>query len=173
MLYYTRFKKYFVLLILHLIFFLSYAQSVDLTFKDGSSRTLNLIDCKKISFQGNELNLQLMNSNDASNISVVDQLKFKDSGILGVKNEGHEFSEIGQILILPNPCTSEFTFHIPLCNLEFAEIELNDLKGQKVSCDIRQLDGQFKCDVSSLSIGVYILKFHSVGEIITQKFLKL
>ena len=173
MLYYTRFKKYFVLLILHLIFFLSYAQSVDLTFKDGSSRTLNLIDCKKISFKGNELNLQLMNSNDASNISVVDQLKFKDSGILGVKNEGHEFSEIGQILILPNPCTSEFTFHIPLCNLEFAEIELNDLKGQKVNCEILKLDGQFKCDVSSLSIGVYILKFHSVGEIITQKFLKL
>ena len=173
MLYYTRSKKYFVLLILHLIFFLSYAQSVDLTFKYGSSRTLNLIDCKKISFQGNELNLQFMNSNDASNISVVDQLKFNDSGILGIKNEGHEFSGIGQILILPNPCTSEFTFNIPLCNLEFTEIELNDLKGQKVNCEILQLDGQFKCDVSSLSIGVYILKFHSVGEIITQKFLKL
>ena len=114
-----------------------------------------------------------MNSNDASNISVVDQLKFNDSGILGIKNEGHEFSGIGQILILPNPCTSEFTFNIPLCNLEFTEIELNDLKGQKVNCEILQLDGQFKCDVSSLSIGVYILKFHSVGEIITQKFLKL
>ncbi len=154
-----------------------FTQSVNLHFEGGSLNSYNLSDCRKITFQGNQLQLEFLNtSTNESSLRIVEYLDFKESNFTNLKNENKN-NLISDLKVYPNPTTVEFiNIELPF-QKEVYMIKILNSCGVVINefnySNLKLLKNKFEINVSNIDSGLYFLKIQTTSNNYTTNFIKL
>jgi hypothetical protein len=127
----NRSKTWILLVISMIVSTMSFAQSIQFNYTDGTNTSYNLEDVRKITFDNDVMNLHLLDGSIYSwNVSTIGYYQYDESSLniqewLNNKNEW-------ELTLFPNPTSSVLNVSFNLPESDEVSIELYDMKGKLI-----------------------------------------
>ena len=170
-------KRLFVLLGFVFCFGSLISQSIHFNYTDGSSSEYELEDVRKITFEGDVMQLHL---NDGSqynwNVSTIGHYQYEENSpntnieqILGLVNDL-------EVKVYPNPTNNLLHVYYNLPFADFIQIELYDLRGRILFNKVigkKDMGKHFdEVSLEKLNKGNYLIKIVGENNTITKRIIK-
>lgn len=172
----SRFTKAFLLfLLLGAISISSKAQSMYFNYTNGTNAAYNLADVRKITFESDEMNLQLLDGSVYSwNVSSIGHYQYDENsiGIDELLNQANAW----QVSVFPNPATNLLNVRYNLPTEDKMLISVFDLQA-KLLLEINagnKAKGEHEetLDLSTLPAGQYVCRISGQTNTISKNIIK-
>lgn len=171
----NNFKPIMLFLLMVLCSFGLRAQNVNFNFTNGTSTSYMLEDVRKITFDGDVMNLHLFDgSMYAWNVSTIGQFNYNDTSV----NIEEVLSLVNswEVALFPNPTNNLLNVRFNLPKEDTITITLFNLQGKLITEKPfgKKMQGinQETVDITDLPAGTYICKIAGQNNIITKKVMK-
>lgn len=154
---------------------MSYAQSINFNYTDGTNTAYNLEDVRKITFDADVMKLQLWDGSLYEwNVSTIVYYQY-DETPLNTK-EWLNQANVWQVKVFPNPTSTTLNVRFQLPQEDQISISLNDLQGKlllRKSVGIKAAGEHLESiDLSGLPQGTYLCRISGQQTTITKQVIK-
>lgn len=151
------------------------AQSIHFNYTDGTNAAYNLEDVRKITFQGDEMNLHLLDGSlYAWNVSTIGHYEYEESTLNA--QELLDKANAWNLSVFPNPTSTNFNVSFDLSQADEMSIAIYDMTGkvvlEKQLGKIAMGKHQEVINISALTNGAYVCQIAGGNNSITKQIIK-
>lgn len=154
---------------------MSYAQSIQFNYTDGTNASYNLEDVRKITFVADVMNLHLLDGSVYSwNVSTIGHYEYDETSL--DLNEWIISANAWEVKVYPNPTNTDLHIRFTLPKEDEISIALYDMQGKMILEKMmgNNISGEHQetLDLKDLPQGTYICRINGKQNSITKQVIK-